>query len=50
MYRVVYAKESKRLAQDSRAPPVEGGADGCDARTLSALPTAVKSIQINELP
>jgi len=28
--------ESKRRARDSRAPPVEGGADGCDARALSA--------------
>jgi len=26
----------KRRARDSRAPPVKGGADGCDARTLSA--------------
>ena len=29
-------KKSKRRARDSRAPPVEGGADGCDARALSA--------------
>jgi len=28
--------KSKRRARDSRAPPVEGGADGCDARALSA--------------
>jgi len=44
------SKESKRRARDSRAPPVEGGADGCDARALSALSTAVKSLQMNELP
>jgi len=48
--RAVVAGESKRRARDSRAPPVEGGADGCDARALSAKPTAVKSLQINELP
>jgi len=29
-------KESTRRARDSRASPVEGGADGCDARALSA--------------
>jgi len=29
------SKESKRRALDSRAPPVEGGADGCKARALS---------------
>jgi len=29
-------KESKRRVRDSRAPPVEGGVDGCDARALSA--------------
>ena len=29
-------KESRRRARDSRAPPVEGGADGCDARFISA--------------
>jgi len=42
-------KESRRRARDSRAPPVEGGADGCDARALSAQPTAMKSLQIHEL-
>ena len=42
--------ESRRRARDSRAPPVEGGADGCDARALSAQPTAMKSLQIYELP
>jgi len=41
---------SRRSARDSRAPPVEGGADGCDARALSAQPTAMKSLQIHELP
>jgi len=45
-----WAKESRRRARDSRAPPVEGGADGCDARALSAQPTAMKSLQIHELP
>jgi len=40
---------STRRARDSRAP-VKGGADGCDARALSASPTAVKSLHINELP
>ena len=44
------AVESRRRARDSRAPPVEGGADGCDARALSAQPTAMKSLQIHELP
>jgi len=29
------AQESKRRARDSRALPVEGGADGCKARALS---------------
>ena len=36
-----HAKESRRRARDSRAPPVEGGADGCDARALLAQPTAM---------
>jgi len=44
------AKDSRRRARDSRAPPVAGGADGCDARALSAQPTAMKSLRINELP
>jgi len=39
-------EEIKRRARDSRAPPVEGGAGGCDARALSAQPTAVKALQI----
>ena len=43
-------KESRRRARDSRASPVEGGADGCDARALSAQPTAMKSLQLHELP
>ena len=42
--------ESRRRARDSRAPPVDVGADGCDARALSAQPTAIKSLQIHELP
>jgi len=29
-------RESKRRARNSRAPPVEGVADGCEARALSA--------------
>jgi len=48
--RAVLCQESRRRARDSRAPPVEGGADGCDARALSAQPTAMKSLQIHELP
>ena len=46
-----HASQSEQApARDSRAPPVEGGADGCDARALSAQPTAMKSLQIRELP